>query len=186
MSEPVAIASVVTSGLVGLGGLGSAVWSAARERKWKTREERTIDLRSALQDATESFGRAMFLNSQAYKGIELYGQIGADSGELGEARRKAVIAGNHIGLRCGSRSDEYLTFLDCTTRLTLLYDMVDNFANNGIPPDGHRPSWACKQKPSRPNAHTSTRQRSGSTSRRAVNVAAKRSPCCAKPSRRGL
>ena len=69
MSDAVAIISVVTSGIVGLGGLASTVWSAGRERTWKSREERTIDLRAMLESVSERFPLAMFAAAHMWEDI---------------------------------------------------------------------------------------------------------------------
>ena len=58
MTDFVALASVVTSGMVGLGGIGASVWGASRERRWKSHEERVTELRSVLDTAAANLAGA--------------------------------------------------------------------------------------------------------------------------------
>jgi hypothetical protein len=133
MSEAVAIISVSTSAIVGLAGLGSAVWGASRERRWKSREERTIDLRSVLEEASENFGKAMFACSQAWeeiarkKALSDERKTAVDDGWLG-----VVGAANRIGVRLGHGSAEHTAYRECMWKVHATRSVVAEAQIDGV------------------------------------------------------
>jgi hypothetical protein len=69
ISDAVAIVSVVTSGVVGVGGLLSASLGARWQRRWQSREERVAELRTVLDAGAGHIGAAMQAISQANEAL---------------------------------------------------------------------------------------------------------------------
>jgi hypothetical protein len=132
MGEAVAIISVCVSGLVGLGGLASTVWAAARERRWKSREERATEFRTALEtgcevlmqlawavaDARSKAKRDKLVSGDLQNQIDsladdlnrINSLLADDLKRIDSLARQATIVGAQIAVRSGSTGAEKVTF----------------------------------------------------------------------------
>lgn len=133
MSEAVSIISVSVSGVVAAGGLISAGWGASRERRWKSREERTIDVRVVLEDVADAFGKAMFAAGRAWEDLAKRGRLSdANLAVLEETWLSFIGAGNRLGVRLGSKSAEYAAYRECMTKLATMRTIVAETANSSL------------------------------------------------------
>jgi hypothetical protein len=126
MGEAVAILAVASGAAVSLGTVGATAWREGVQRRWQLREERTIDLRTVLEQAAENFGKAMFVATEGQAELENTGQVdGGRRTELLDAQRRVVLAGNQIGVRRGPRSDEHVAFLRCLGPFLVMKGILD-------------------------------------------------------------
>jgi len=129
VGEAVAIISVSASAVVGIGGLVAAAWGGSRQRRWQSREERTIDLRAAVEGASESFGDAMTLATEAYAGVQRTGKLDDErKPEMAGAWSRVVASGNRVGVRRGTKSAAHRAYADCMAKLFAVMAIVDEAA----------------------------------------------------------
>jgi hypothetical protein len=120
MSDAVAIVAVASSGVVGVAGVASGVYGAARERRWRGREERVAELRTVLDDAAQAITAAMQALANAHLAIAVPAPIDrtpakvaneqiARAHELldasGAAQRGLWAIANRVRLRTGPNSE---------------------------------------------------------------------------------
>jgi hypothetical protein len=130
MGEAVAIVAVSASAVVTV---TVTVFGGSRERRWQAREERATELRTVLENGSECFGSAMFVAAEAYNEIKANGKLSSErQAELAEVEKRIVIAGNHIGVRRGSQSSEYATFLDCMTKIVAVVHIIHEADRGGL------------------------------------------------------
>lgn len=130
MGEAVAIVAVSASAVVTV---VVTVFGGSRERRWQTREERATELRAVLENGSEAYGSAMFVAAEAYKEIEANRELSSErQTELSEAQKRIVIAANHIGVRRGSRSAEYTTFIDCMAKFVAVVNIIYEARRSGL------------------------------------------------------
>jgi len=136
VSEAVAIVSVTMSGLVGLGGLASTTWAAKRERLWRSREERTIDLRAALDAGSDSFATAMSVAAQIWEDLAAgRGLSTTRRAELDSAYLAVLSAGNRIGVRRGHSSSEHAAYRECIHAFFVLMGVIAEAHGSGVTPE---------------------------------------------------
>lgn len=115
MADAVAIIAVSTSGVVGIGGLVSTAYGAAAGRRWRSREERAIELRKVLDAAAVSLARSMHALTETE--AALHGAVSdtehADAayasahewlGEVIGAQKELWSATSQVQVRTGSTS----------------------------------------------------------------------------------
>jgi hypothetical protein len=133
MSEAIALVSVSVSGAVAVSGVIATAGGATRQRRWQSREERTIDLRTALENGSQSFGRAMFITGEAFAETIASGSLTAERrAELSDAQHRVVLACNQIGVRRGPRSAEYVTYMQTMTSFTTLLAHLYTASVSGV------------------------------------------------------
>jgi hypothetical protein len=135
MTDFVALASVVTSGIVGLGGIGAGVWGAAKARRWQGREERVAELRTVLDAAAEHLSSSLQGIAQANDALRTAG-FDPDHADayLGTARRRLSGATtsqngiwsthNRLRVRTGSQSKVAQALAAAETQVGLLGAVV--------------------------------------------------------------
>lgn len=79
MSEVVAIISVSASAVVGIGGVVAAAWGSSRERRWQSREERTVELRTVLDGGGSLVAELLLLIDEAHAEVRRNGKLGPES-----------------------------------------------------------------------------------------------------------
>jgi hypothetical protein len=126
MGETVTILAIASGAAVSLGTVGATAYREGVQRRWQSREERTIDLRTVLERAAENFGKAMFVVAEGLAELESTGQVsGIRRADLVDAQQRVVLAGNQIGVRRGPRSDEHVAFLRCLGPFLIIKGILD-------------------------------------------------------------
>jgi len=130
MGEAVAIVSVAASAVVGVGGLAAAALGASRQRVWRSREERAIELRAVLEGAAERLSDLRFAIGKAHFQVKTTGAIDAALEEgFVPAQERLVMALSRIGVRRGSSSADYTRCDEAAEALskllTILYETRD-------------------------------------------------------------
>ena len=155
MADAVAIVSVLTTGAVGLSGVVSGVWGAAKARAWQGREERISELRGVLDTAAGHLSGAIQAIAKANEDLRTAG-FNQDDAKLYEGYRERArerladaeiaqfgIWSTHARLRVRRSSDSTLatTLLDAEREVGFLGAIVKSKLAN---PEklGYDEAWA--------------------------------------------
>jgi hypothetical protein len=111
--------------LVGVGGLVAAAWGSSRERRWQTREERATELRTVLEGAGERLSTLLLAIDEAHREARQKPINNDRHQELLAMQQQLVVAGKRIGVRRGSKSDEYVTFGACFLAMSAIATIVE-------------------------------------------------------------
>jgi hypothetical protein len=132
MSETVAIVSVVSSGVVGIGGIAAGYWGATSERRWKSNEERAVDARRVLEVGAEALTEMAWLIQEIRK-KQLTKTVTADDLEKAEdiLGRRALKVIALVGLRYGLDAPETQTFIAWTQALPQVLVALQEAGPNG-------------------------------------------------------
>ncbi len=128
-----AIISVAISGVVGIGGLAAAAWGTARERRWRTREERATDLRGALESAAESLLDLAWdidvvrLKIKRGEGMSSEEKTAVES----HARQASVTGRAHIAVRQGANAAEATSLEAWIGKVSTLIGILGEGTNSG-------------------------------------------------------
>lgn len=137
MSDLVAVASVVTSGVVGISGLAAAAVGATRQRRWEASELRAQELRGVLDDAAmavagalQAFGSSNAQVTLAIKQPRARDECLERSRQLfeqgGEYQTELWRAWNRLRVRAGPDAPISRALLDAQHSLGLVADAVGN------------------------------------------------------------
>jgi hypothetical protein len=154
MSDAVAIVSVVSSGVVGLGGLVTTTWGAARARRWQGREERIAELRTILDAAAAQMSAGTQALADAHDAV-----CKAGSGSTGHFAELAAdhLSGatrsltemwtlwNRVRVRTGSESTIARTLLEVHRAIGELYVVVRRELGMVAADDDYGPKWEVAQ-----------------------------------------
>lgn len=152
MADSVAIVSVVTSGVVGVGGILSAAWGAWTGRKWQAREERLAELRNVLDAAALALAQALRALYEANKLLSLAGDLRATREQLDAAAREqldnalgaraglwAIV--NRVQVRTGSASPIATALETVERRIESLHSFVDTLRKPSEASAGEEPDF---------------------------------------------
>jgi hypothetical protein len=121
VSDTVAIVSVASSALVGLGGVTATFAAGRSERRWKSREERAVDARKVLEAGAEAHAEAMWL-VQTIRAKQRTGSV--TDAEIDEVRdilgKRSLKVIGLVGLRYGVDAPETKTVSAWTMALPLV------------------------------------------------------------------
>ena len=133
MSEAVAIISVSASAVVGISGVVAAAWSSSRERRWQSREERAIELRTVLEDGGSLVAELLLLIDEAHDGVGRDGRLGPDSKvALERSEKRMVLAMNRVGVRRGPKAPEYKTLGKYWIAVSEIVTILDEAQGEGL------------------------------------------------------
>jgi hypothetical protein len=139
VGEAVAIISVSASALVGVGGLVAAAWGSSRERRWQTREERTTELRSVLQEGGELVTKLLISVDEARGEVATQGQLGMQSvAGLRELEKQLALACNRVGVRRGSLAPEWATLREAWEAIGRVLVILQEASGEGLDSEQHR------------------------------------------------
>ena len=129
MGEAVAIISVSASAAVGIGGLGAAAGAGSRERRWQSREERIIELRTVLEAAQIVLAALMVTVRESLEEVHGSSRINPST-DIQHLGKGLATERARISVRLGWRSAEYTSFSECWTALSsVINTIVDNPAD---------------------------------------------------------
>jgi hypothetical protein len=134
MGEAVAIVSVSASALVGVGGLAAAAWSGSRQRRWQSREERTVNLRAVLDQGSEALLELAWIILDMRTKVERGDPVTAtDKQELEELiKRAAVPVQANIKVRRGPHAPETVAFSAWIKQMSKLIGLLGNAQSQGF------------------------------------------------------
>lgn len=133
VGETVAIVAVSTSAIVGLSGVLAGVWGGSRERRWRSREERAVELRGVLEDGGVRIAELLIAVDEAHGEVRDRGEMSIDrKASLDAMQRGIVLAVARIGLRRGPRAREYATAGDYWKALSQLVTILEEATGDGL------------------------------------------------------
>jgi len=142
--EAVAIISVSASAVVGVGGLAAAALGSAKERRWQTQEERATELRDVFEAAAGQLTNLQVVIDEAHDETRQSGLNPSRAQMIRTIEQRLVFEGKRIGLRRGSKADDYGAFVTAFQALGSIVVILEEASDAGLDKEqqaAYRKAW---------------------------------------------